>query len=270
MPQWGPGPPGRGYGCRVAAAFGAAVSNRPSTGAAVVHSSGRRPVHGTCGRFAGGMGAVVGVVGGSGGVGASSFAAALAVVAGESVLIDLDVAGGGVDVLLGIERAAGARWSGVELAGGRLEPTTLLAGLPCWGPCAVLAADVPALDPEAVLQAVEVASAAAPVVLDLPRGDCRERAAAAGLCDLVVLVIRADVSGLVAAHAVASALPQLPTGVVVRRSDVPATDAARLVGAPLLGELPPVRARFALDPARLPRAVHAVAVGVLGGIGVPR
>src|SRR3954468_4077584 len=109
-------------------------------------------------RLAERMGRVIGVVGGSGGVGASSFAAVLAVVAGDSVLVDLDVAGGGVDVLLGIERMAGARWSGLQLAGGRLAPTALISGLPHWGRCAVLAADVPELDPEAVLQAVEVAA----------------------------------------------------------------------------------------------------------------
>jgi secretion/DNA translocation related CpaE-like protein len=214
------------------------------------------------------MGEVVGVIGGSGGVGASSFAAALAVVAGESVLIDLDVASGGVDVLLGIERSPGARWSGLRLAGGRLDPDALLAGLPRWGGCAVLAADVPELDPEAVLQAVEVASSAAPVVLDLPRGTCPERAAALLHCQLVVIVARADVSGLVAAHAVASALPELPAGVVVRRGEVASPEAAALVGVPLLGELPSGGGRFGLDPARLPRAVQGVAAGVLDGVGV--
>src|SRR5690349_916184 len=65
------------------------------------------------------MGLVLGVVGGSGGVGASSFAAVLAATAGRSLLVDLDVAGGGLDVVLGIEAEAGARWSGLHLAGGR-------------------------------------------------------------------------------------------------------------------------------------------------------
>jgi MinD-like ATPase involved in chromosome partitioning or flagellar assembly len=214
------------------------------------------------------MGLVLGVVGGSGGVGASSFAAVLAAVAGESLLVDLDVAGGGLDVVLGIEGEAGARWSGLHLAGGRLDPEELRAGLPRWGSCAVLAADTAELDPEAVLQVVEVAGPDGPVVIDLPRRSCAERAAALLRCDLVVIVARGDVSGLVGAHAVVAALPELPVGVVVRRGDVPAAQAARLVEVPLLGELPALGSRLVLDPRRLPRRSASVAEGVLAGIGV--
>ena len=213
------------------------------------------------------MGLVLGVVGGSGGVGASSFAAVLAAVAGESLLVDVDVLCGGVDVLLQIEEAPGARWSGLHLAGGRLDPAELLQGLPRWGPCAVLAADAPVLTPDGVRQVVEAASAGGPVVLDLPRGPSAERAAALPLCELVVVVARADASGLVAAHAMAAGLTQRPVGVAVRRGEVPADMAAALVGAPMLGELPPMTAHFALDPQRLPRRAASVARGVLEGAG---
>jgi Mrp family chromosome partitioning ATPase len=213
------------------------------------------------------MSAVIGVVGGSGGVGASSFAAVLAAVAGASVLVDLDVTGGGIDVTLGIEAAAGARWSGLQLAGGHLDPTTLVDGLPRWGPVAVLAADVPVLDPDAVLQVLGAASAAGPVIADLPRASCPERAAALLHCDLVVVVARADVSGLVAAHALAAVLPELPVGLVLRRGEVPGSDAADVVGCPLLGELPAAAGpRFDLDPSRLPRPAARVAAGVLSGV----
>ena len=55
---------------------------------------------------------MIGVVGGSGGVGASVFAAVLAataaVLGGRALLIDLDVTGGGVDVTLGLESAVPA------------------------------------------------------------------------------------------------------------------------------------------------------------------
>ena len=63
---------------------------------------------------------VLAVVGGSGGVGASTFAAALATAAAPATLIDLDPVSGGIDVLLGIEDVPGARWSGLRLEGGRL------------------------------------------------------------------------------------------------------------------------------------------------------
>jgi MinD superfamily P-loop ATPase len=209
---------------------------------------------------------VLGVVGGSGGVGASAFAAVLAAVAGKSLLVDVDAAGGGVDVLLGIEAVDGARWSDLHLAGGRLEPSALLGGLPRWGPSAVLAADVP-MDAGAVGQVVEVAAdGGVPVVLDLPRTPCAERSAALERCDLVVVIARADAAGLVAAHAAVTALPELPVGVVVRRGSVPAAEAARLVHAPLLGRLPATGANFVLEPDRLPRAHRLVASGVLAGV----
>jgi hypothetical protein len=212
---------------------------------------------------------VVGVVGGSGGVGASAFAAVLAAVAGPSVLVDLDTAGGGIDVVLGIESAAGARWSGLRLAGGWLAPAALLDGLPRWGRCAVLAADCTEVDPQAVGQVLATAALAGPVIADLPRGSCAERAVALLHCALVVVVARADVSGLVAAHAVAAALPELPIGVVARRGDVAPAEAAERIGAPLLGVLPALRPAGArLDPRRLPRAAVRVAGGVLDGLQV--
>jgi hypothetical protein len=210
---------------------------------------------------------VIGVVGGSGGVGASSFAAVLAVVAGPSVLIDLDVTGGGIDIVLGIEGTVGARWSGLRVAGGHLDPEVLAAGLPRAGPCAVLAADSDALDPAAVSQVLDAASALGPVVLDLPRASCPERAAALLHCELVVVIARADVPGLVAAHAMLAALPELPIGVVMRRGEVAPAAAAALVGASLLGVLPGLGpGRVTIDAHRPPRPAARVAAGVLAGL----
>ena len=58
-----------------------------------------------------GSGPVICVVGGSGGVGASTLAAALAFVAARqaarSVLVDTDRLGGGLDLLIGAERVDG-------------------------------------------------------------------------------------------------------------------------------------------------------------------
>jgi hypothetical protein len=213
------------------------------------------------------MGQVIAVLGGSGGVGASSFAAVLAAVTGPSLLVDLDVNGGGLDVALGIDRVVGARWSGLHVAGGHLDPVALADGLPRWGPVAVLAADVAVLDPEAVLQVLAAARAAGPVVLDLPRAAGPERAAALIHSDLVVLLSRGDVTGLIAAHAVAASLPEVPAGVVVRRGHVPSRDAAELVGCRLLGQLPALGGTpIELDPHRLPRVAVRVARGVLRGV----
>lgn len=213
------------------------------------------------------MSSVIGVVGGSGGVGASSFAAVMAAVAGGALLVDLDVAGAGIDVTLGIESTSGARWSGLRLAGGRLEPDALVSGLPRWGSVPVLAADVADLDPDAVLQVLDVARSTGPVVLDLPRRSSPERAAALVHCALVVVLARGDVDGLVAAHALVDGLPELPSGLVCRRGEVPSSDAARLVGVPLFGELPGLDgSRQVLNPHRPPSAAARVAAGVLRGL----
>jgi hypothetical protein len=201
-------------------------------------------------------------------VGASSFAAVLAGVAGGALLVDLDVTGGGVDVTLGIESVAGARWSGLQVAGGRLDPAALLDGLPRWGAVPVLAADVAELAPDAVRQVLAVGRQAGPVVLDLSRGGGPERSAALDECSLVVVLARGDVDGLVAAHAVVDALPApLPCGLVCRRGEVRPIDAARLVGRPLLGELPALDGkRMVLKSHRLPAVAARVASGVLRGL----
>lgn len=213
------------------------------------------------------MGSVIGVLGGSGGVGASSFAAVIAAVSG-ALLVDLDVTGGGIDVTLGIESAAGARWSGLQVAGGRLDPDALTGGLPRWGSVPVLAADVAELDPDAVHQVLAVAGVAGPVVLDLPRADRPERGVALTACSLIVVLARGDVDGLVAAHALVDALPDTPCGLICRRGEVRPTDAARLVGRPLLGELPALDgSRLVLNSHRLPPGMARVAAGVLRGLG---
>jgi secretion/DNA translocation related CpaE-like protein len=216
------------------------------------------------------MGAVIGVVGGSGGVGASSFAAVLAVVAGRSLLVDLDAASGGIDVVLGIEAVPGVRWSGLQVGGGRLDPHELYERLPRWGSASVLAADLPELDAAAIRQVLDTARVAGTVVVDLPRTAGAERAAALLHCDVVVVLARADVSGLVGAHAIAASLPDIPRGMVIRRNCVSGADAATLVGCSLLGELPALRSLWTLDAARPPRTHVRVAAGVLRGLGAAR
>jgi hypothetical protein len=214
-------------------------------------------------------GPVIGVLGGSGGVGASTFAAILAVSACAPFLIDLDVLGGGLDVRLGIEDTQGARWSGIRLSGGQLEADTLADGLPRAGPCAVLAADTPELDPGAVEQVLTVTATAGPVVVDLPRHPCAQRAAALEHISFLLVLARGDVGGLVAAHSTVRGLPDVPIGLVVRRGPVAADSAAELIGAPLVGQLPSLGGGWApVDPNRLPHALARFAAGFLAGLGV--
>jgi secretion/DNA translocation related CpaE-like protein len=210
-------------------------------------------------------GVVVGVAGGSGGVGASSFAAVLADAAQPAVLVDLDTIGGGLDVLLAIEDSPGARWSRLRLDGGRLDPQALLGGLPRWRSVPVLAVDGDAPTPAAALQVVETAAQVGTVVVDLPRAQSALRDTMLRRCDLCVVVARADVRELAATRAVLRSLPDVSAGVVFRRGELSAAEAASLIELPLLGELPPLE--HVPPPSRRPsRAATRLAGGVLDGL----
>ncbi len=219
---------------------------------------------------------VLGVVGGSGGVGASTFAAVLAAGAQRAVLVDLDGVGGGIDVLLGIEAVPGARWSQVRLGGGHLDPDLLAAGLPRWGPVPVLAADAGAPPPTSVGTVLDAAGELGTVVVNLPRGPCATRDAALSRCAVVIVVAVASVAGLAAARAVVAALPEVPAGLVVRRGAVTPAESGRLVGAALMGVAPRFSGRRLgthcdrpLHPSRLPVPLVRVAAGLLDGIQTP-
>jgi hypothetical protein len=202
---------------------------------------------------------VIGVIGGSGGVGASTFASVVASVASGAVLVDLDPVGGGIDVLLGIDDVAGARWSGLRVGGGHLDPRLLADGLPRWRDVAVLAADEPPAVP-AVAQVLAAAAHLGTVVVDLPRAPSELREAGLAGCDLCVLVASAtDVRSVVAAATVRRSLPDVPVGLVLRRGGLSVDEAVPLLGAPLLGVLPEV------DRATS-RAAARVASGLLDGL----
>lgn len=245
------------------------MSNSPSTAPDVVHSFARGVGGPIRGGLAGGMtGPVLGVVGGSGGVGASTFAAVLAGATRRAMLVDLDVSGGGIDVLLGIEGVAGARWSALRVGGGRLDPALLADGLPRWGAVPVLAADAAPASVAALTQVLEAAASRGPVVIDLGRGSSTIRDAAVARCALVLVLAAAEVRGLSSARAVAAGLAAAPTGMVVRRGSVPAGEAAELVGVPLIGVVPSRSAARdrAIDARRPPRALTRVTLGVLDAV----
>jgi secretion/DNA translocation related CpaE-like protein len=148
---------------------------------------------------------LIAVGGSSGGAGASTVATALAVAATPgSLLVDGDAGGGGLDLLLGTERAEGLRWP--ELVGlrGRVAGDALLASLPESDGVHVLAASraqaVP-VPPEALL-AVALAgrSNGTPVVVDLPRGDPALTEPVLAEADLAVLVVPGRVRAASAAR----------------------------------------------------------------------
>jgi len=151
---------------------------------------------------------VVALVGGSGGVGASTLAAALAVTAARDgrrvLLLDTDLLGGGLDVLLGAEHLAGWRWSRFAAARGHLGD--LGGQLPRCDGVDVLAVDHAAAG--AVLQPDQLAavlgSALAShhlVVVDLPRATPAAHDEVLRRAGTVLLLARADVRGVAGAEA---------------------------------------------------------------------
>lgn len=213
------------------------------------------------------------MLGGCGGAGASVLAAVLAwraaAHAGQAFLIDCDPLGGGLDVLLGCERAPGSRWSQVRLRGGNLDPSVLRDCLPSWHQVSVLAVDDPsAVDPEALVQLVAAAAPAGPVVLDLARWPSPVRTAALGSCDLTVLVTPAEVRAVAAGATIAEGLQRAPAALVVRGStaDLPPPRIAELLGLPVLGEFgydPAGRHPGGLDPRRTRRGTRQLVEAVL-------
>ncbi len=187
---------------------------------------------------------MIGVLSGCGGAGASTFAAILAGCAasraGHAFLLDCDPLGGGIDVLLGCEQLTGPRWSQVRLRGGSLDPAVLRESLPCWHGVSFLSTDSAAPpDPDAVHQVAAAGASVSPVLLDLPRSQ-PSQLAAAQLCDRIVLVTAAEVRAVTATATLAAGCEPARTSVVVRGSSrsLPPWQIAELLGLPVVGEVP--------------------------------
>lgn len=194
----------------------------------------------------------VGVIGGRGGAGASTLACALALAAARAgrrtMLVDADPLGGGLDVLLGGERAAGLRWPAFADSRGRVAGQALEESLPelhalrllSWdrGECA----SVPPDAMRAVLAAARRRGGV--VVVDLPRRLDPAALEALGQLDMGLLVVPAELRAVAAAHRVIATVGQAlgdlravvlgPCGAGLDGAEI-----ARLLRLPLAGELAP-------------------------------
>ncbi|MGW1762802.1 septum site-determining protein Ssd [Streptomyces sp. NPDC002073] len=194
----------------------------------------------------------VGVIGGSGGAGASTLACALAVAAARAgertMLIDGDPLGGGLDVLLGGEGVEGMRWPDFAASRGRVGAGALEESLPELHSLRVLSWDrgdrvvVPPAAMRSVLAAARRRGGA--VVVDLPRRIDEGVGEALAQLDLALLVVPARLRAVAAASRVAGAAGMVVRDlrVVVRGPYAPGLDAdavAGLLKLPLAGELPP-------------------------------
>jgi hypothetical protein len=120
--------------------------------------------------------AVIAVVGASGGLGASTLALAvgrrLAATGPASVVVDLDLVRGGLEVTAGIEHLPGRRWGDLRQVRGALPPGALPEGLPQEHGVHVLSARGGAsgeVSDAAVLAVLSAVAAGTPrLVVDLP------------------------------------------------------------------------------------------------------
>jgi secretion/DNA translocation related CpaE-like protein len=185
-------------------------------------------------------GTVIGVLGGSGGAGATTLACALGQVAaavGPALVVDLDPLGPGCDRVLALDGAAGVRWDSLGTASGRLSGRSLREAVPRrdglgvlgWGPSTA------GLEVGAVREALSAARRGhATVIVDLPRPDGLVVEVAAR-CALLALVVRPTVAGVASAARRVAALPDPGRiGLVVRGPGADPRRVAALAGAPVL------------------------------------
>ena len=187
-------------------------------------------------------GRVVGVVGGSGGAGATTLACALAQgVAGQGsvLLVDTDPLGAGVDRLLGLEESPGVRWEDLHQASGRLGARALHDGVPREGRLGVVTwgSGARTLDVATLRQTLSAGRRGHDVVvLDLARHAGALLAELAARCDLVLVVCPATVRTVASLGDAASR-----AAIALRPGRVPPEDVTAATGLRVLVDVPDQR-----------------------------
>lgn len=198
-------------------------------------------------RDSGPPGAVVAVIGGRGGAGASLFAVALAQAATDSMLVDVDPWGGGIDLLVGAETTPGVRWPDLSLQGGRLNWSAVREALPQHRGISMLSGTRRGyeLDAGAVEAVVDAGRrGGATVVCDLPRRLTDGAEIALEAADLVVVVSPCDVRACAATATIVPVLAGINpnVGLVVRGPSpggLRAEEMAAIAAVPLLASMRP-------------------------------
>jgi len=229
---------------------------------------------------------LVAVVGATGGAGTSCVAAAAAHglrrASRRGVLVDLDAAGPGAEVLLGIEAEPGARWPELSGARGEVDGGGLVAALPRWGAVPVLSGS--RLAPEAPDDDVVLDVCAAllrsgeAVVLDLPRPGAWTPAARALLADAddVLVATPLSITGAAGAVALCGALERMPAGSgagrvrlvarATRTARVHAQEVEKLTGLQVAAQVAEDRAlTAAIERGEGPRVARGTRLGALAG-----
>lgn len=157
---------------------------------------------------------VLGVVGGSGGCGASTVAAALAISAARqhiaALLVDADPLGGGIDILVGNEDARGLRWPDLAATQGRVNGESLRQVLPRASDLSVLSwdrGDLDTIPPESMHSVLSAGRRSHDlVVVDVPRHLDAAAEEAVGRANCLLLVVSAEIRAIAAAQRVLARL----------------------------------------------------------------
>jgi secretion/DNA translocation related CpaE-like protein len=165
---------------------------------------------------------LVSMIGGSGGVGASTLAVALGLAAQRrglrSLLLDADPLGGGLELLMGAEGAEGLRWHDFDATHGRLSAGSLADVLPVHHGVSTLSWDrsATAVLPDAVPSVLTAAVRGFDLVIaDVPRHLDEFGADIVGRSVLSVLVVAEDICGVGAARHVLDRLQRLASSIAV-------------------------------------------------------
>ena len=226
-------------------------------------------------------GLVVGVVGGSGGAGATTLACALGQAgarSGPAVVIDCDPLGPGVDRVLGLDARDGARWEALCQTTGRLSGRALREALPQREGLRALswqAGSTATLQAFAVREALSAARRGHDtVVVDLPRADDALIDEVLTRCDVVMLVVVPTVPGVASAMRLSARLARVASpGIVLRGVGVAERDVTRATGLPVIAHLPHQRGLaesidLGLGPIRSWRSPLArTCSGLVAGLG---
>ncbi|WP_426242853.1 septum site-determining protein Ssd [Nocardioides sp. LHG3406-4] len=195
-----------------------------------------------------GRGVVIGVLGGSGGAGATTLACALGQAAGRvggpALVVDADARGPGVDRVLGLDDLGGIRWGDIRASAGRLSASSLREAVPRRagvGALTWLAGDAAELHPPAVREAIAAGQRGhGAVLVDLPRGTTGWVEEVVSRCDLLVVVVRPSLAGVASAARVVAEQPREARAVLVLRRvprAIPAAEVGAAVGLPVVCEM---------------------------------
>lgn len=176
---------------------------------------------------------VIAVLGAAGGVGTSTFAAALALCVGESILVDATVTSGGLDLLLGVEESPGLRWNDFSFAAGGVRANDVLPALICAANGVRLLAhsrnDIAPPTSQDVCAVIDALRGEHPIIVDAGLLGQHDQALVS-IADVVIVIVPMEVRGVASAnmHLLALRHENLDVVLVARARDWSSLDVSEL------------------------------------------